>query len=498
MKTTSISFAFITSTMRPHVRLCDFSTRHIGHIRTLIVSVAVFVVLAMANVCTRADTYQPIDLSSTFNQPLAYLSYTFTPGNILLGGVPFTIPTSGNQMWDGYSAGGGGSDVRTNQFPVGVFGVKSVHTLLNTTWGTAGGPYAWIEFFGSSGAYYRKDLYANVDIRDHSPSNGYPYLINGTTTVKVWDNGLSGSAYNLLDKQQIDLPAEFLTQTLTRICLTDAGHGEYHQRLVFVGATVVTASYPIDLSSTFNQPLSYLSYTFTPGNVLLGGVPFTIPTSGNQIWDGYSAGGAGADVRSNLFPVGVFGVKSVHTLLNTTWGTAGGPYAWIEFYGSSGAYYRKDLYADVDIRDHSPNNGYASQINGTTTIKVWDNGLSGNVYNLLDKQQIDLPAEFLTQTLTRICLTDAGHGEYHQRLVLVGATAVGGADEDLLAAIHISALDICWSGRTNQLYQVQYKTNVSDTNWLNFGVAVQGTGSNCVTDGIKDTERRFYRVTRIP
>jgi hypothetical protein len=70
--------------------------------------------------------------------------------------------------------------------------------------------------------------------------------------------------------------------------------------------------------------------------------------------------------------------------------------------------------------------------------------------------------------------------------------------DDLLASIHCSAVDICWAGRTNQLYQVQYSTNVSDTNWFDFGSPVLGTGTNCVTDGINGMEHRFYRIIRVP
>lgn len=77
-------------------------------------------------------------------------------------------------------------------------------------------------------------------------------------------------------------------------------------------------------------------------------------------------------------------------------------------------------------------------------------------------------------------------------------------DDDLLASIHCStvdicsAVDICWAGRTNQLYRVQFRTNLSDTNWFDFGSPVVGHGTNCVTDGINGMEKRFYRVIREP
>ena len=71
-------------------------------------------------------------------------------------------------------------------------------------------------------------------------------------------------------------------------------------------------------------------------------------------------------------------------------------------------------------------------------------------------------------------------------------------NSDLLLNIHASAVDICWAGFTNQMYQVQYRTNSSATNWFNFGSPVQGTGTNCVTDWINGTEQRYYRTIRLP
>jgi len=71
-------------------------------------------------------------------------------------------------------------------------------------------------------------------------------------------------------------------------------------------------------------------------------------------------------------------------------------------------------------------------------------------------------------------------------------------NSDLLANIHCSAVEICWAGRTNQMYQVRYRTNVSGTNWFDLGTPLAGTGTNCVTDVITGIERRFYRVIRVP
>lgn len=177
----------------------------------------------------------PIDFSEHHNAGMV----TNAPvGNVRLGGVLFEIPTSGPNYWDGFVAGGGPGE-RVIEWPVGQMGVREIHTLINTDWGTAGGPFAKIEFFGSEGAYYLKNLFSCEDIRDHSPNNGNCDTINGTTSINVWNNGLSGRARFIVDKQQINLPADFWDEVLVSVTITDAGHGEGHQRLMVMGLTVI-------------------------------------------------------------------------------------------------------------------------------------------------------------------------------------------------------------------------------------------------------------------
>ncbi len=147
-------------------------------------------------------------------------------GETTFGGVPFSIPTVGNNTW---SANGGPVDIDVS---VGVFGADVVHTLINTIWGVTG-TNAFVEFFGSDGAYYRKDLYGNADIRDYN-HNGWTNTINNTTTTMVWSySGIS----KRIDKQAIDLPDDFLDETLETIRFSDRG-GSNYQRIALYGATV--------------------------------------------------------------------------------------------------------------------------------------------------------------------------------------------------------------------------------------------------------------------
>ena len=80
----------------------------------------------------------------------------------------------------------------------------------------------------------------------------------------------------------------------------------------------------------------------------------------------------------------------------------------------------------------------------------------------------------------------------------VSLVQVQAENDDLLATIRFSAVDICWAGLTNQMYKVQYRTNLSDTNWIDLGSPVLGTGTNYVTDRIIGTPQRFYQVIRVP
>jgi hypothetical protein len=48
------------------------------------------------------------------------------------------------------------------------------------------------------------------------------------------------------------------------------------------------------------------------------------------------------------------------------------------------------------------------------------------------------------------------------------------------------------------MYQVQYSSLLTTNEWVSFGAPVKGNGTNCVTDSIREMERRFYRIVRAP
>jgi hypothetical protein len=139
----------------------------------------------------------------------------------------------------GTTPGRPGANPRTINIPVDVFGVANVHALINN-WAGQPGPnsYAYLEFFGSEGAYFRKDLIGDDDIRDYL-FGMYTNNINGITTTNVFTAGEGRFNQVRLDKLVVSLPDEFLDQTLSTIRVSDNG-GEGFQRVLLVGLTVET------------------------------------------------------------------------------------------------------------------------------------------------------------------------------------------------------------------------------------------------------------------
>jgi hypothetical protein len=102
--------------------------------------------------------------------------------------------------------------------------VRSAYSLINTYWGNPdSNAQASIEFFGTNGAYYKKDLIGNVDIRDWN-QNQFTNTINGTSTVNVLNYYTAG--IHRMDMQEYTLPDVFSTETLTSIRLTDQRVGQ--------------------------------------------------------------------------------------------------------------------------------------------------------------------------------------------------------------------------------------------------------------------------------
>ncbi len=60
------------------------------------------------------------------------------------------------------------------------------------------------------------------------------------------------------------------------------------------------------------------------------------------------------------------------------------------------------------------------------------------------------------------------------------------------------ALTFGWTSTAGQLYQVQYKTNLAQTNWINLGAILNATNSATTVSDPTTNAGRFYRVQMLP
>jgi hypothetical protein len=196
--------------------------------------VSIILVLGLTAWARAELTYTPV--SFFFTTRAQNWEPQFPMGDQTFGGIPFGIPTSGNNTW--HSEYAADSIPRYLDISLNIFGVHEVHTLINTWWGQEG-TYNSLEFWGSDNAYYKVDLYGNSDIRDYN-NDGWTNNINGTTTTNVWQ---IDNQYRRIDKQFIALPADFWDENLTSIRFSDTGAG-YYTRGYLYGVTVGAVPLP--------------------------------------------------------------------------------------------------------------------------------------------------------------------------------------------------------------------------------------------------------------
>lgn len=191
-----------------------------------------FIALLSGAVAAQADTYTTLTLP-TLNADL----------RTSLGGAAYVPLFNSVQNWTGVpfqltaSAAGNTSFIDgVLNIPVGVFGVTSAYTLINSAFGTFGANNGSVEFFGSSAAYYKVDLVQGQNIRDHL-NNVFNNVIDGVSAVPAF---VSGSAR--LDQQNFSLPAAFASQTLTSMRFTGLNLGNPGGIGFITAATVAVAS----------------------------------------------------------------------------------------------------------------------------------------------------------------------------------------------------------------------------------------------------------------
>jgi hypothetical protein len=267
---------------------------------------------ALASAAAAQPFFVPVNLVPFANERLQSRIPAVPAGATILGSIPFFIDRTLNNVWSGDAAGG--PNPRVLEIPINLRGVQEVHTLLNTAWGQPG-PDAWVrlEFVGTNGAFFAKDLVGNVEIRDWS-QGGFTNSLASADASNVF-----GVGSTRVDKQRVDLPAAFLTEDLLRVRVVDSGNTTF-SRALMQGLTVVV-----------NQPAAKLWRVSQGGN---GHTYQAFQVPSGITWDdanrrARTAGGSLATITSadeNAFVYSLIGGNQAFWATEANTGAALGPW----------------------------------------------------------------------------------------------------------------------------------------------------------------------------
>ncbi len=65
-------------------------------------------------------------------------------------------------------------------------------------------------------------------------------------------------------------------------------------------------------------------------------------------------------------------------------------------------------------------------------------------------------------------------------------------------SIQVSQVQVCWTSETNRFYQLQYKSELTATNWTDLGAPLPGNGSTLCAQQPVTEPRRFFQVVLLP
>jgi hypothetical protein len=209
--------------------------------------------IACLAVCARATTID-LNISSLVNSDLTTYTgggnYPPNGGPLTVAGVPFTLATIGPSFDTAVIQTSTIPGVsQTYSIPVGIFGVTSADTLINSAFGTCGTNVGELDFVGAS-SNFAYTLTEGTNVRDH---------FNGAfcnTVTNVAGTASFGGGADRLDMQQIALPASFATDTLQRIDFK--GFGQGRDGSPFLAAAAVVTGSPVPEPATLTLTASAL------------------------------------------------------------------------------------------------------------------------------------------------------------------------------------------------------------------------------------------------
>lgn len=160
-----------------------------------------------------------------------------TGSPVVLGGIPFNIPSNPNQnTWD--SVVGAPTAPETITIPVNRANVREVHTLFNCCWGTPGLQLTTLDFYWSGGTVDHKVLTTGVDIRDWWNAGGVDTISLPTMEVYSGTGAISPHCDTRVDKQIFTFsPSSYAGKTLEKIVVTDNGETGVYRAFLY-GLTV--------------------------------------------------------------------------------------------------------------------------------------------------------------------------------------------------------------------------------------------------------------------
>ena len=183
-----------------------------------------------------ALNYLPIPFAYNYHDWERDVNYP-TGSPVVLGGVPFNIPSYPNEnTWD--SVVGEPTGPKTITIPVNRANVREVHTLFNCSYGSSGQQLTTLDFYWSGGTVDQKVLTAGVDVRDWW--NGGSVNTISLPTVQVY-SGTGTPVPHLatrVDKQIFifDEPS-YIGKVLEKIVVTDNGADGVYRAFLY-GLTV--------------------------------------------------------------------------------------------------------------------------------------------------------------------------------------------------------------------------------------------------------------------
>jgi len=164
--------------------------------------------LATAQVSINFDSLVNVDLT-TFTGGSGYPQ---TGGTVTIGGVDQELAKTAQGRTGAMLVV---NDTRT--VPIGVFGVREVYTLINSTVGVINELNGKVEFFGTGGAYQSFDLIQGVNIRDHY-NGSYNNIATGLNGTVSYSTGVR------FDQQKFVLDSAFHSVDLIEMKFTGSNN----------------------------------------------------------------------------------------------------------------------------------------------------------------------------------------------------------------------------------------------------------------------------------